>query len=101
RTVTPTPAWTATAEPTSTASAAPALPTATPRPQWIAFESKRGENKDYEIVVMAPDGSRQANLTNSWADDVAPAWAPSGRHIAFVSFRDTAAGKWGLGKGSI
>lgn len=100
-TTTPTPTWTATLTPTRTASPTPVPPTPTPRPQWIAFESKRGENKDYEIVVVKPDGSRQANFTNSWADDVAPAWAPTGRHIAFVSFRDTVAGKWGMGKGAI
>lgn len=52
-------------------------------------------------MAVVPDGSRQTNLTNSWADDVAPTWAPDGRRIGFVSFRDTAAGKWGMGKGSI
>jgi TolB protein len=44
---------------------------------------------------MAPDGSRLGNLTNSWADDVAPAWSPDGRRIVFVSFRDTQLGKSG------
>ena len=100
-TPTAAPTWTATPEPTWTASPTPVPPTPTPRPQWIAFESKRGQNKDYEIVVMKPDGSRQTNLTNSWADDLAPTWAPTGRHVAFVSFRDTAAGKWGMGNGAI
>jgi len=93
-TATPPPTQAPAAEPTRTA--AP-----TPRPQWIAFESHRGASADYEILVMAPDGSRQTNLTNSWADDVAPAWAPDGRAIAFLSFRDTPAGKWNLGKGSL
>ena len=88
-------------EPTRTASPTPRPPTATPRPQWIVFESHRGANADYEIVAMAPDGSRQTNLSNSWADDVAPAWAPDGRAIVFLSFRDTPAGKWNLGKGSV
>jgi Tol biopolymer transport system component len=50
---------------------------------------------------MAPDGSRLANLTLSWADDVAPVWSPNGRRIAFVSLRDTLAGKWGLEPSSI
>jgi Tol biopolymer transport system component len=79
----------------------PAPPTATPRPQWIAFETERGEAGDYEIFVVAPDGSRLANATNMWADDVAPVWSPDGRSFAFVSYRDTLAGKWSLGPGSI
>lgn len=52
-----------------------------------AFESQHGRNNDYETMVAAPDGSRQINLTDSWADDFAPVWVPDGRRIAFVSFR--------------
>ena len=97
----------ATATLTATASPTAALPTSTPRPsprprsEWIAFETKRGALGDYEIFVMAPDGSRLTNLTNSWADDLAPVWSPDGERIAFVSFRDTLTGKFGLSKGSI
>jgi TolB protein len=77
------------------------LSSATERAQWIAFETKRGKFGDYEVFAIAPDGSRLVNLTNSWADDVAPVWSPDGRRVAFVSFRDTVAGKSGLGPGSI
>jgi Tol biopolymer transport system component len=91
-----TPSATTTPSPTPSATPSP-----TPRPGWIAFESQRGELGDYEIVVMRPDGSQQTNLTRSWADDLAPAWSPSGRQIAFVSLRDTLTGKWGLENSSI
>jgi Tol biopolymer transport system component len=85
--------------PTPTAGPAPA--TVTGKPEWIAFETQRGSFGDYEIFVMAPDGSRLTNLTNSWADDVAPAWSADGRHVAFVSVRDTFSGKLELESGEI
>ena len=87
--------------PTATPVPATAPPTATPRTQWIAFETERGELGDYEVFVTATDGSRSSNLTHSWADDVAPVWSPDGLRIAFVSFRDTLAGRWDMGPGSI
>jgi len=90
------PAPSPTVSPTATPS-----PTPRPRPQWIVFETKRGKLGDYEIFAMRTDGSRLVNLTNSWADDVAPVWSPDGRRIAFVSLRDTPAGKYGLGPGAI
>ncbi len=92
--------------PTPTAEPAPA--TVTGQPEWIAFETQRGRLGDYEIFVMAPDGSRLTNVTSSWADDVAPAWSPAppeggtgSRQIAFVSVRDSLSGKLDLEPGEI
>jgi CubicO group peptidase (beta-lactamase class C family) len=43
---------------------------------------------DYEIYVMAPDGTNVEQLTrNSW-DDLFPAWSPDGGRIAYVDARD-------------
>jgi Tol biopolymer transport system component len=52
----------------------------------IAFVSDRDGNS--EIYVMDPDGSDVTRLTNDPAGDLAPAWSPDGRRIAFVRNRE-------------
>lgn len=52
----------------------------------IAFQTQRDGN--YEIYVMAADGSDKRNLTNHPAFDGLPAWSPDGSKIAFFSQRE-------------
>lgn len=65
---------------------------ASPRPaipvlrNEIVFTSDR--DGDYEIYVMAADGSSLARLTNDPAADFTPAISPDGTKIAFASGRD-------------
>lgn len=57
-----------------------------PKTPKIAFASNRDGN--YEIYIMNPNGTGQKNLTRHKANDVQPAWSPTGKEILFVSNRD-------------
>ena len=52
----------------------------------IVFVSARDGNR--EIYIMNPDGSEPVRLTRTSADDLDPAWSPTGEEILFVSDRD-------------
>jgi len=52
----------------------------------VAFGSDRDGNR--EIYIMNPDGTQQTNLTRHKADDVSPAWSPTGEQILFASDRE-------------
>ena len=53
----------------------------------VAFGSARDGNR--EIYIMNPDGTQQTNLTRHKADDVSPAWSPTGEQILFASDRES------------
>lgn len=56
-----------------------------PKTAKIVFTSTRDGNK--EIYTMSLDGSQQVRLTHNPADDLYPAWSPTGEQILFVSNR--------------
>lgn len=56
-----------------------------PETAKIVFRSMRDGNS--EIYIMNPDGSDQINLTQHRANDIAPAWSPTGEQILFQSDR--------------
>ena len=53
-------------------------------------------NRDWDILLMNPDGTQQVNLTNHPATDYSPAWSPTGEQILFASDRDRFSGSMDL-----
>ncbi len=62
------------------------LPSFSPFGDFIAFNSKRGEN--FSIFIMDGDGGNVSQLTSDNSMDTIPSWSPDGMHIAFSSDRE-------------
>ena len=60
-------------------------PTFSPDGSFIAYESYINENLDIVIGPADDPSNDPIRLTTSLASDHSPAWAPDGRHIAFIS----------------
>lgn len=58
---------------------------ASPDGQWICFPAG---DENVDLYAASADGKRIRRLTTVDGDDLAPAWSPDGRQIAFVSTRD-------------
>lgn len=62
-------------------------PTWSPDGLWLACETYY--ESDFNIWIIPIDGGQSPiQLTSHPADDIAPAWDPNGRRIAFISNRD-------------
>jgi dipeptidyl aminopeptidase/acylaminoacyl peptidase len=60
-------------------------PTVSPDGKWIAFVSKRGDDKESQIYVIAVDGGEARRVTNVPTGAAVPKWFPDTTRLAFVS----------------
>ncbi len=67
------------------------FPRVSPDGRWVAFSSNRHGN--YDIFVMAIDGSRTKRLTASPHDESELAWTPDGRRIVYTEERKRVVGR--------
>ncbi len=62
-------------------------PSWSPDNQWLACERYENENLEIAFISLTNQDQETIFLTNDKASDHSPAWAPDGRHVAFVSNR--------------
>jgi dipeptidyl aminopeptidase/acylaminoacyl peptidase len=60
-------------------------PAFSPDGKWIAFVSKRGDDKQNQVYVIATDGGEARRVTNIPTGVDAPRWFPDSHRIAFVT----------------
>lgn len=69
----------------TTDTASDSSPTFSPDGKWIAFVSKRSDDKETQIYLIPTDGGEARRLTSLPTGANAPKWFPDGRKIAFAS----------------
>jgi dipeptidyl aminopeptidase/acylaminoacyl peptidase len=60
-------------------------PTVSPDGKWIAFVSKRGDDKESQVYIIAVDGGEARRVTNVPTGAGVPKWFPDSTRLAFVS----------------
>ncbi len=60
-------------------------PTVSPDGKWIAFVSRRGDDTENQVYVIAVDGGEARRVTNIPTGVSVPKWFPDSKRIAFVS----------------
>lgn len=60
-------------------------PAFSPDGKWIAFVSRRGDDKANQIYVIAIDGGEARRVTNVPTGAEVPRWFPDSRRIAFIT----------------
>ncbi len=61
-------------------------PRFSPDGKWIAFVSKRGDDKESQVYVIAPDGGEARRVTSVPTGAASPKWFPDSQRIAFISY---------------
>jgi Tol biopolymer transport system component len=66
-----------------------------PDGRWLAYGMPGGEDPgQYDIRILATDGSSDAPLVEHPSRDILPVWTPDGQQILFVSDRGGTLGLW-------
>jgi dipeptidyl aminopeptidase/acylaminoacyl peptidase len=60
-------------------------PAWSPDGRWIAFVSRRGDDKQPQIYIIPVDGGEARRITTVPTGAMAPKWFPDSRRIAFLS----------------
>jgi WD40 repeat protein len=72
-------------------------PKCSPDGQWIVYASNEGldskQRRNYDIWLMAADGSKKTQLTTNGSRDDGPCWDHTGK---FIYFRSNRGGTWNV-----